>query len=814
MSNTPSTCAHCQQSYPKGALSSAKIHDQELYFCCKGCEGVYRFLHDQNLQDFYSLLKNPIAPPRLDSRSMSLESFDSASFYQNFVLKNSQGFHQVSFVIEGIHCSACIQLIERALAKLEGIYEAPINYTNHKLKIIFDAEILKLSEAVRLLRALGYDLTPYDPKVSESKNHRAQKKEFFSLVVAIFCTMNIMWVAVSQYAGYFLDSSQVMKDALNAAAFLLATPVLFYTGRDFYKNAYYQLKHKAIGMDFLVITGASLTYLYSIYAGITRSGETYFEAVAMIICFVFAGKFLETRVKKNAGDALDGLSLLLPQEVICLENGKKIPQAPQNVKVDSIIEIPPYSIIPIDGILLDEKAMINTQNISGEPIPKLFYKHQEILSGASATAETLQIQTKKLFSHSLLFSLIDTLENSLQSKPQISNYAQKISLIFSPIVLALALCGGLFWYFWLDAGLESALMIAISVIVISCPCALALATPIACIAGVNEACRHKIIFKKSRTLEHLAKAKYVVFDKTGTLTQGHPEVKESKIFAAYEKTLLQSLLLQAAHPIAKGVKAYISNPNDSAQDLIPISQDYTEVLGMGIKARCKGQNLLAGSLEFLEQNQVQGMEGLREWSARSLGFFGFSVNGILCQAFLLEDSIKEDASALIANLCKQGIECVVLSGDREANVAKVCRELGISTYYAGKLPHQKAQIIQELSQKLAAQSTLVMVGDGVNDTLALSQSGVGISFLSALSLASKSSDIILLKSDIPTLQKAFYLSARTLQIIKQNLLFSLVYNVCLIPLALCGLILPLFAALSMSASSLIVVLNSLRIKAQ
>ncbi len=801
-----SVCSHCHQSYAKDRLFEVEIGGENKTFCCKGCEGVYRFLHEGGFGDFYELLgDNTLKPPK--EKKENLAYFDSNSFKQTYLFKNNQGFMQVSFVIEGIFCSACVDLLERALSNVDGIYEFSINHTNYKLKLIYDENKLSLSYIANLVQKLGYDLIAYNPENIEKKNHTKNREYFFSLVVAIFCTMNIMWIAVAQYTGYFLGSTQEIKDGLNLAAFLLSTPVLFYTGRSFFKNAYFQIKNRSIGMDTLVIIGASLTYGYSIYAALTRSHETYFEAVAMIICFVFGGRFLEVRAKKYAGDVMDSLSQLLPKEVLCLRDNKRVLCAIEEVGIDEIIEVPAFGIVPIDGILLDESALCDMQNITGEPMAVLLKKGDMILSGSFAQNTILHIQTKKLFSQSLLFSLVDTLENALSKKPKISSLAQKISLIFSPLVILIALCGGLWWYFVLNSSFDTSLMIAISVIVISCPCALALATPIACVVGVAQAYTHHIIFKQSRFIEVLAKAKYVVFDKTGTLSEGKPKVVRYLEFDDFDLALLRGLLDGLNHPIAMGVLQKIGEGEKKEID------SKKEVLGMGVIGYYHGQELVGGNLEFLQDRGIEINKEAREHSLDGLSVFAFGIGGRLSALFLLDDTLKDGSIEFVESLHKAGILVVLLSGDNQLNVMRNAAKLGIKQYYYNHNPIQKAEVIFKIKELLRKDESLVMVGDGINDALALGESGVGISFLGKMhNLTSHSSDVILLNQEIQTLSDSFSIAKKTYSIIKQNLIFSLVYNMVMIPLALYGWIIPLFAALSMSLSSLCVVLNSLRIR--
>lgn len=793
------TCSHCQNPYKEEALKRVVYNDCELFFCCKGCEGIYFLLHQNNLKSFYDKLSHQSLTPPKNQSDETLNFFNTPSFFQKYVYKDSQGFDRFALVLEGIHCTACVWLIEKMLEKQEGIFEVSLNYTNNKVQISFDRDKIKPRDIVSIIRKLGYDANVYDPNLSEQRLKEQNRKYYIAMIVAVFCTMNIMWIAVAQYAGYFSDISQTMKNALNFASFLLATPVLFWTGRFFYLSALNQLKNKIIGMDLLVSTGAILTYCYSIYVSIMQNGETYFEAVSMIITFVFIGKFLEIKVKKDAGDSLDKLNFILPTQVNVIENEKKIVLSPQEVQVGSIVEVLPNEVIPIDGILLSDEALLDTQNISGESLPVLKNKGDEVLSGSINTQKIFRYKTQKSFSDSLLFRLVDILEHSLSQKPQIQNLANRLSRYFSNIVLLIAICGFLVWYFLLQSSFEYALMVGISVIIISCPCALALATPIASVIGITEAYKQKLILKEAKFLETIAKATHLFFDKTGTLTLGKPQVKYFFNLQDFDEKLLISLLSYTKHPIAEGIKKYFSKKDILVLDRVE------EILGKGIVGFRDKSELLGGSLLFLEERGVE----VKEFDLKNLIAFGFALDKKLCAVFLLEDTLKPDAKRVVEDIYKQIPNIALLSGDHYKSVAFVAKSLGIGNYYPNLLPTQKADFIQNYQ---AQGAITIMVGDGINDSLALSKSNIGIAFNTQNNITSLASDVIILDQNLSSLDKVLKISYKTYSVIKQNIAISVIYNVFMIPLALCGFIIPLFAALSMSFSSLLVIGNSFRIK--
>lgn len=792
------SCSHCHLEYPENTLKKCIDDGKELYFCCNGCEGVYFLLKESGLEGFYDKLgSNTISPPK--NTDDNLASFDSIAFEKKYISKKD-GFCELSLILENIHCAACIWLNEKILNAQDGIYEVSINYTNNKARIVFDCSKIKASKIVALIRSIGYNAYAYDPQIQEIKSKKERKSYYISMVVAIFCTMNIMWIAIAQYSGYFLGMGRDMKDVLNIVSFTLSTPVLFYTGRVFFKGAFFGLKNGFFGMDLLVCVGATLTYIYSIYASLSRSGESYFESVAMIITIVFIGKFLEVKSRKNAGDALDKLNSAIPSSVIVLEGDKRVHKTPQEVKVGDKIEVLPGEALALDGILKSEEALLDTKAINGEGLPVVFLKDREVFSGYVNTHKSFVYEVCRPFEDSLMSRLVKLMEECIAHKPHIQNLANSLSQYFSKIVLGIGLATFVSWYYWGGIGFEHSLMIAISVIVISCPCALALATPIATIIGITEAYKKALIFKESSFLETMAKTDVVLLDKTGTITLGKPSVVEAIEFEDIDKKLLSSFLSQSSHPISVSVKAFLG-----VEDAISIS-GFAQNSSMGIEAKYGHQILLGGSLEFLKMHNVD--ISICPQVGENM-VFAYSVDGKLSALFLLKDTLKEGVRDFICNLKNKGIQVRILSGDRKEVVTSIAKEAGIENFDFALKPENKVAIVDSYHQK---NKIVVMIGDGINDSLALSKSDIGISMGSGSDIAIASSDVVILDDSLYALESAFDISFATYRVIKQNIILSIVYNLLMIPLAVSGFIIPLFAALSMSLSSLLVVANSFRIR--
>ncbi len=786
-------CSHCHLDFDEEVM----IKDQDHFFCCTGCQGVFHLLSDSGLDSFYDKLgKNKLTAPTHTFEDSS--SFDSDSFYKQFVTTNSDGFQEISLVIEGIHCSACVWLNERALHKLEGVIEASINYTNNKAKIIWADHIVKLSAIIELIRAIGYNAYPYDPSVQEEKANKQRKEYYLRIVVALFGSMNIMWIAIAQYAGYFSGMTQEMKNILNTAEWLLSTPVLFYSGFVFFRGAYYGMKNHIVNMDVLVATGALLTYIYSIYIALSQEGEAYFDSVAMIITFVLIGKFLEVLSKKSAADTLDIISKHVPNEVSRLLGDKTESVSVHDIKVGDTLEIRPGEKAALDGTIIMGEGYFDESSLSGESHP--IYKHEgeKVISGTVCVDSLFRYKVEKDFSHSTLSNLVSMLENAMRKKPQVEIMANKISGHFSTAILLLALMTFIVWFGW-PHSFEQSFMVGISVVIIACPCALALATPLATLIGLSLGAKRGILFKEAAQLETMAKTEMLILDKTGTITEGKPEVINHTDFFEVDRRLLLALCESSLHPISQGIVRYIKKEDQSLRPVSLLSSN--QVPSRGTVAVFNNQKIFGGNAEFMRENGIE-VDVTSEFS-----LFFFAIEKKLISYYELRDKPKEGVSELISMCQNNNIEVVMLTGDHEYSARHIADEVGIKEYYADLTPEDKATFVAEHDDKIR-----VMVGDGVNDILALAHANIGISMGSGSDIAIDVSDVVLLNDSLVSLKDAFVISRRTYSLVKQNLGISLLYNAVTIPLAMAGYIIPLIAAASMSFSSLLVVGNSMRIK--
>ncbi|WQY81153.1 heavy metal translocating P-type ATPase [Helicobacter pylori] len=784
-------CSHCQLEFKESELFKETINHKELHFCCAGCARVYALLLDLNLESFYDKLNDSTLAPVTPQDSMSALELEQA------LEENNKGDFILNLLLEKTHCNACLWLNQKVLERLSGVKKVSVNFTTHHLQIVFEKS-LNPKEIIQKIESLGYGAKIYNAKNYALKAQKEQRSYLLTLSVGFFATMNLMFIAIAKYASYGSASyggasygagmDKLMQRNLDLVSLFLSLLVLVVVGRFFIKGAFYGLKNGVLGMDLSVSFGALSAFVYSVYAMLV-SQETYFEASSTILTLVFGSKFLELKARLFANEKCLALESHEIHSVIIVENGKQIEKHPKDVAIGSVVWVPSGAKIALDGVLLNN-ASVDASLISGEFKPLELGVNDPILGGYVNVGVPFSYQVSANFQNSRLSGLLETLKKSFLEKPLIESSANKIADIFSKAVLFLAFMSFLLWQFGLGGDFEKALMVCISVLVISCPCAFALATPIALVIGVFK--NPLIVFKEALFLETLAKVKKIFIDKTGTLTQKEVLLKEKIIYEGFDERLLKSLLKTREH---LAHSAILKTLDSDEVDLEKI-----EFFAHGLKANYQNETLLVGSLKFLN---AMGVNIKAKESANIM--VGFAKNKTLCALFILEERLKANAKEVIQALQNQGLELEILSGDNESSVKECAKKLGISKYHANLTPEDKAQIISSYKGVCA------MIGDGNNDALALKKASVSLGFEKS-ALSKSACDILLLEEDLSLLEKAFHNAQKVYQVVLQNIVLSLIYNAILIPVAMLGYINPLIASLSMSGSSLLVVLNSLRLK--
>ncbi|MGL2882447.1 heavy metal translocating P-type ATPase [Helicobacter pylori] len=784
-------CSHCQLEFKESELFKETINHKELHFCCTGCARVYALLLDLNLESFYDKLNDSTLAPVTPQDPMNILELEQA------LEENNKGDFILNLLLEKTHCNACLWLNQKVLERLKGVKKVSVNFTTHHLQIVFDKS-LNPKEIIQKIESLGYGAKIYNVQNYTLKAQKEQRSYLLTLSVGFFATMNLMFIAIAKYASYGGVSyggasygsgmDKLMQRNLDLVSLFLSLLVLVVVGRFFIKGAFYGLKNGVLGMDLSVSFGALSAFVYSIYAMLV-SQETYFEASSTILTLVFGSKFLELKARLFANEKCLALESHEIHSVIVVENGKQIEKHPKDVAIGSVVWVPSGAKIALDGVLLNN-ASVDASLISGEFKPLELGVNDPILGGYVNVGAPFSYQVSANFQNSRLSSLLETLKKSFLEKPLIESSANQIADIFSKAVLFLAFVSFLLWQFGLGGNFEKALMVCISVLVISCPCAFALATPIALVIGVFK--NPLIVFKEALFLETLAKVEKIFIDKTGTLTQKEVLLKEKIIYEEFDGRLLKSLLKTREHLAHSAILKSLDGDE--------VNLEKIEFFAHGLKASYQNETLLVGSLKFLN---AMGVDLKVKESANIM--VGFAKNKTLCALFILEERLKANAKEVVQALQNKGLELEILSGDNESSVKECAKKLGISKYHAHLTPEDKAQTISSY------RGVCAMIGDGNNDALALKQASVSLGFEKS-ALSKSACDILLLEEDLSLLEKAFHNAQKVYQVVLQNIVLSLIYNAILIPVAMLGYINPLIASLSMSASSLLVVLNSLRLK--
>lgn len=707
--------------------------------------------------------------------------------------------------IEGMTCASCVGRIERALNKLPGVSQVAVNLADEKARLQvlagFDPRL-----AVKAVVTAGYNAQLLGERPATDQALRRLRHERLTLLAAIALTLPLVLpMLVEPFGLHWMLPAWVQ--------WLLATPVQFIFGARFYRAAWQALKARAGNMDQLVAIGTSAGYGLSLYQwAVTPAGHMphlYFEASAVIISLILLGKYLESRAKRQTASAIRALQALRPDHAVRLVNGREERVGIDALELGDRILVKPGERFPVDGQVLDGHSHADEALISGESLPVAKQPGDKVTAGAINGEGRLLVETTALGAETVLSRIIRLVEDAQAAKAPIQKLVDKVSQVFVPAVLLIALATLLGWLA-LGASLENALLNAVAVLVIACPCALGLATPTAIMAGTGVAARHGILIKDAEALEVAHAVQHIAFDKTGTLTEGKPRIVHIGLGEASEDELLRlagGLQQGSEHPLAKAVLQRCADQHIA----LPTLSGSRALAGRGIAGSVEGRILQLGSSRLLEENQLQAgelAESARTWEAEGRTLSWLIETGDaprLLGLLAFGDQLKDGAIDAIAELRAQGITSHLISGDNQGSVAAVASALGIDQPHAQVLPADKARLVGELRQ----QGTVAMVGDGINDAPALAAADVGIAMGGGTDAAMHAAGITLMRGDPRLVPAALDISRRTYAKIRQNLFWAFIYNLIGIPLAAAGLLNPMFAGAAMALSSVSVVSNAL-----
>jgi len=808
------SCYHCGQGINQGALVLRQINQAEKEFCCHGCAGVCEAIHEAGLESFYRRtpegeLFSPPPPPNKD-----VEFFDYDEVQSQYVSELDQK-REITLISEAIHCAACIWLIEHTLAKLDGVQMAKVNFTNKQIKLRWDNDKIKLSEIIQELNRVGYDATPYDASSSEEAFRKANRDLLYRLGFAGFAMMNVMWFSVALYAG--ADEDTVFRHYFHWIEFIIATITLAYSGKPFLSGALTSLKSRTIGMDVSISLGILTTYFYSFWVTVDplHPGNVYYDTMIDFMFLLLIGRYLEAISKNKAIDSTRRLMDLQPK-VARLKTAEGMEVVPvRKLKADDVVLVKPGDQIPVDGQVVEGSGNVNESMLSGESREVFKTTASSVSAGTLNLDGALSIQVKSILQDTLLGRIVHMVEDAQGSKAPIQCTAEKVMPWFVSVVIALATLSFVYWV--VSADLETAMIAATSVLIITCPCAFGLATPMATAVASGVSAQNGILIKNGAVLEILNHIDHFVFDKTGTLTKGQMQLKDYTLHGVEnEYELLKDLVrieFHSEHSLGKAIVQGLQAKSPEFKMLDMTMTYFQAHPGRGVEAKLQGRHYQIGTAQWLEEYDLPIPDALRALEADKAQQGQTSVwvaqNNHIVAILFLEDEIRDDAAEMIQRLKLRGKKVTLLSGDRQLVAETVAERLGGLELQAEVLPEQKHLVIQQFQKE---GQMVAMVGDGINDAPAMARANVSIALGSGTDVSMDCADIVLLNNELLSVDTAIDLSERTLKTIKENIASSIIYNITLVPLAMAALLTPLIAAITMPLSSLVVIGNAARIR--
>ena len=707
----------------------------------------------------------------------------------------------IDLAVEGMTCASCALLLEMILKRDPRVKRASVNFGTETLTV---HGYLGKDDVCARVASLGYQAYPMD---TLAQRKRMIEKEQLRIDAA---RRRFLWSAVLSAPVIAIAMTMTSSRALHWLQFLLATPVVFWSGKPFFVKAQRLAQHRAANMDTLIALGVGSAYVYSLPAFFRRQGHIYFEAAAAIITFVLLGRYLEERAKGKAGEAIRQLVDLQPQTATLLKAGQEVVVDVESLQVDDVLLIRPGEKIPADGEIIDGVSTVDESMVTGESMPVVKEIGHRVIGGCVNGSGVLRIRVTAVGMDTVLAGIVHMIDQAQSAKLPIQKQVDKISAVFVPAVMALS---GLTFVGWMLAGAPFAFAFgnAVTVLLIACPCALGLATPAAIMVGAGQAAKNGIYIRNGESLEVAAKLNVIVFDKTGTITEGKPKVSDLLKLSRLSKDKIIMLAASAENNSEHFLgKAIVDYAREQAVDIYETTHFYSET-GRGIAADVDGKSLLLGNKAWMDEQHIK-VPGLLaaagDYAGQGKTPVYMAVNGKEAAVFGIADKPKRQARQAIAKLHKLGIETLMVTGDTEKTAHYIAAKVGIEQVIANARPEQKLAIIEQLK---AQGKQVGMIGDGINDAPALTAAHVGFAIGSGTDIAIESADLTLVHGDIGKVADAIGLSTDTIRIIKQNLFWAFAYNTIAIPVAAMGRLNPMIASAAMALSSVSVIVNSLRL---
>ncbi|QIZ76586.1 heavy metal translocating P-type ATPase [Ferrimonas lipolytica] len=781
------SCFHCAEPIPANTHFSSDINGTDEAMCCPGCAAVADAIMAAGLTDYYRYRTDAGQRQNVPAELATLAAYDLAEVQQEFVAQNGN-FSEVLLSLDGISCAACAWLIEKHLHRIDGISRIDVNTTTQRAVLVWDNNLISLSQVLTEVATIGYRAAPFQLDQQEQENAKQSQTLLLRVGLAGLAAMQVMMLAVALYTGYFYDLEVEYRNYFRWVSLVFATPVVLYSAQPFYFSALRALFSLKVNMDVPVSLAIVLAYGASVAATVSGRGEVYFESVAMFTFFLLLGRLAEQRARRKASEHASNRQKLIPVTASIVTADGVMQVVAKSVQVSNTVRILPGESLPADGVISSGSTEINEAMLTGEERPVAKSIGDTVFAGTVNLGQPFDYQVTAIGAELRINTLVRLQEQAAIDKPAIAQRADEIAAYFVPALLVIAALTYGYWHFVKPA---DAFWITLSVLVATCPCALALATPAALTCGTNRMMKHGLLVRSARVLETLPKLTTLLFDKTGTLTYGK--------FSLQHTELLQSDVdQQRIVAIAAALESHSSHPYASAfapfQTASVVANTNRNVIGQGLIGVVDGVEYRIGRASFAD-----GTDDNYIYLANNSGALA---------RFLVSDSIRNDAASTITELRLRKLNCQMLSGDPNPSSLTVANELNLDSAKHNCSPEQKLDYLKRCRQQ---GQTVAMFGDGINDGPVLAGADVSVAMGHGTDLAKCHADLILLGDKLQPIIDGIKVAKRTNRVIKQNLLLSLCYNSLIVPLAVSGLVAPYVAAAGMSLSSLVVLANSLRL---
>lgn len=793
------SCFHCLSPIPDNTAVNGEINGKTESFCCSGCLGVCQWINEEGLDRYYQVRTS--APKADNLRLAQYASFDLPEIYQKYTSVDTAGNRQIDLGVEGIHCAACMWLIEKSLEKQPGVKVAEGNASTFTLHLVWDDEQSKLSKLLVAIAMLGYQ-----PHLSRDTDQQARydamrRKSLKRLAFSGLGMMQVMMYSVALYVGAWQGMSPTMTAFFQWVSFFLTTPIFIYSGFPFIHSAIQAVRAKHLNMDVPVAVAITLAYCFSVYHLLKGQGEVFFDSVVMFIFFLSASRYLEMMGRYKALIRTAKNTATLP-EVVSVADSKSLsasltPTPIDSVQVNDLLLVAAGESIAVDGTVILGQSTVNEALLTGESHPISKSPQDKVLAGSINQEQTLLIQTDAVGQQTTLSETKRLLASAQTQKPSIQKVTDRLAGYIVAFILLSTASSFAVWQWVIHA--DNAFEIALSVLVATCPCALSLAVPTAYAAASNVLAYQRLFIKNNAVIDIIPRLSKLLFDKTGTLTTEDIQITDTQTYADYSVsrvlTLAAVLERHIHHPIAKAFSAH-----DTANDLLTNQQI---ISGQGVQGEINGISYLLGKATLISQACQLSLSDEGVYLCQ-----GKAPNARLIARFSLSDKLSVYASKAIKKLQQNQLPIAIVSGDSLPRVQRIADILGITSYRAEQLPADKLNWVKSLQQQ---QLQVMMIGDGINDAPVLAAADVSLAVRGASALSQSQADIVLLNNDLRKIPTLFRIAGATRRIIRQNLSWAIAYNLLAVPVAILGYLPPWVAALGMSISSLVVLGNALRI---